>query len=173
MEHTPNNLRPTSVIVALDAVDRRIVAALQNNARISNKDLARVVGLAPSTCLARLKRLRAAGVFRGFHADVDPAQLGRPIQAIVAVRLAVHDRQLIDDFHDHVLALPETISVFHVGGGDDYLVHVAVPDTGALRDLVLDGFTARAGVAHVETRLIFEHTRKLANAPAGSRAGAK
>jgi DNA-binding Lrp family transcriptional regulator len=164
-------MRQDTDLMVLDAVDRRIVAALQNNARISNKDLAHAVGLAPSTCLARLKRLRAAGVFSGFHADVDPARLGRPIQAIIAVRLAVHDRQLIDDFHDHVLALPETISVFHVGGGDDYLVHVAVSDPGALRELVLDGFTARAGVAHVETRLIFEHTRKLATGPTAPRAG--
>ncbi len=160
MATDPKNIRSEGADVELDSIDRRIVAVLQNNARISNKDLAQTVGLAPSTCLTRLRRLRESGVIRGFHADADYARLGRPIQAIIGVRLAVHSRGLIDDFHRHVLELPETISVFHVGGADDYLVHVAVRDTEALREIVLDGFTARPGVAHVETRLIFEHVRK-------------
>jgi DNA-binding Lrp family transcriptional regulator len=158
----PNDLRRAE---PLDKIDRELVVALQRNARASNKELAALVGLAPSTCLERLRRLRERGVVRGFHADVDPVLLGRPIQAIIAVRMRLHSRELIDELVEHVLELPETVALFHVGGADDYLVHVAVQDTGHLRDLVLDDFTARPEVEHVETRLIFEHRRKPALEP--------
>ena len=146
--------------IPLDGIDRKLVVALQKNARITNKELAELVGLAPSSCLERLRRLRARGVVRGFHADVDPALLGRPIQAIIGVRLRIHSRALIDDFREHLLQLPESLAMFHVGGADDYLVHVAVRDTEHLRNLVLDEFTARSEVEHVETRLIFEFVSK-------------
>jgi DNA-binding Lrp family transcriptional regulator len=165
MARRPNDLRSPPRDLPLDRIDRELVVAIQKNARISNKELAETVGVAASTCLERLRRLRARGVVRGFHADVDPTFLGRPIQAIIAVRLRVHSRELIDDFYAHVLGLPESLAVFHVGGADDYLVHVAVQDTEHLRDLVLDDFTARSEVEHVETRIIFECVRKPAIEP--------
>ena len=138
---------------------------LQKNARVSNKDLAALVALSPSTCLERVRRLRERGVILGYHATVEPALLGRPTQALIAIRLQVHHRNLIADFYDHVLRLPESIAVFHVTGSEDYLVHVAVPDTERLRTLVLDDLTARPEVEHVETRLIYEVVRKPAIEP--------
>ena len=154
-------------MLPLDDIDRRLVDELQKNARIANKELAARVGVAPSTCITRVRRLRSRGVLRGFHAEVDLPAIGRSIQAIIAVRLRVHTRSLIDDFYAHVLTLPETLSVFHVGGADDYLVHVAVRDMDDLRNLVLDGFTSRREVEHVETRIIFQHVRKPTVAPLG------
>lgn len=112
-----------------------------------------------------MRRLRARGVIRGFHADVDPAALGRTVQALVGVRLSVHDRDLIDRFREHALSLPETVAFYHVAGADDYLVHVATRDTDHLRDLVVADFTTRPEVAHVETRLIFEHRRQTEVVP--------
>jgi DNA-binding Lrp family transcriptional regulator len=165
MTKIQNSVRPGGVGRPLDRIDRQLVVELQKNARISNKDLAALVGLSPSTCLERVRRLRERGVIRGFHADVDPGLLGRPTQALISVRLQVHHRNLIDDFYEHILRLPESIAVFHVTGSDDYLVHVAVPDTERLRALVLDDLTARTEVEHVETRLIFEVVRKPAMEP--------
>lgn len=141
-----------------DRIDRRILALLQKNARITNKDLARDVGVAPSTCLERVRRLVESGVIRGFHADVDPAVFGVALQAIIAVRLRRHLRKMVDSFHDHLMSLPEVRSVFHITGSDDYLVHVAVRDSDHLRDLALDAFTTRAEVDHIRTRLIFEYS---------------
>ncbi|MFN0154080.1 MAG: Lrp/AsnC family transcriptional regulator [Gaiella sp.] len=149
----------------LDRIDSGIVALLQKNARRSNKELAESLGIAPSTCLERLRRLLSRGVIRGFHADVDPAALGRMVQAMIGVRLSVHDRELIDRFREHALALPETLAFYHVAGADDYLVHVSTLDTDHLRDLVVSGFTTRPEVAHVETRLIFEYRRQPAPTP--------
>ena len=149
----------------LDRIDHGIVMELQRNARIANNELARRVGVSPSTCLERVRRLVERRVVRGFHAAVDFAAIGRPVQAIIAVRLSSHSRELIAEFHRYVSALAETVSVFHVGGADDYLVHVAVRDTDHLRDVVLDAFTARRDVEHVETRIVFEHSQRVAVEP--------
>ena len=144
----------------LDRIDRDLVVALQNNARISNKDLAALVGLAPSTCLERVRALRARGVLRGFHAEVDRSALGRSLEAMVAVRVRPHSRENVDLFWRYVLELPEVIEVFHVTGADDFLVHVGVPDMNDLRDFVLDRLTVRAEVAHVESHLIYAQGRR-------------
>jgi DNA-binding Lrp family transcriptional regulator len=156
----PNNVQSTPDFVRLDRIDRQLVLALQKNARTSNKALAELVGLAPSTCLERLRRLRDRGVLRGYHADVDLGLLGRRTEAMLAVRMRAHDRELIDAFYNHVVNLPESVAVFHVSGGTDYLIHVAVRDTEHLRILMLDEITARPEVEHVETQLIFAHVRK-------------
>jgi DNA-binding Lrp family transcriptional regulator len=151
--------------LSLDRTDRILVEALQRDARTPNTELARLSGLAPSTCLERVRRLRERGVLRGFHADVDLALIGRPTQAVIAIRLLAHHRDQIVSFHEHLLALPESIAVFHVSGADDYVVHVAVRDTEHLRALVLDGLTARPEVDRVETRLIFDVVHKPLIAP--------
>lgn len=145
------------LLTDLDQADVAILAALKKNARISNKDLAEAVGLAPSTCLERVRRLKEAGTIHGFHADVDLSALGFGLQAMIAVRLQRHSREVVTSFREYVLGLTEVRAVYHVAGADDYLVHVAVRDADHLRDLAMDAFTTRNEVAHIETRLIFEH----------------
>lgn len=144
----------------LDRIDREILAALQKDARLANNALAAQVGVAPSTCLERVRSLRARGILRGFHADVALNPLSRGLEAIVAVRVRAHARALVEQFRAHALGLPEVVQVFHVTGADDFLLHVAVRDTDALRDFVLDHLAARPEVAHVETRVVYEHARR-------------
>jgi len=143
----------------LDDLDRRLVELLAADGRMPNSALAAAVGIAPSTCLTRVRALRERGVIRGFHADLDLAQLGRPIQAMVAVRLVSHSREQVDRFRTLAPTLPGVLAVFHVTGSTDYLLHVAVSDAQALRDLVLDRVLSLPEVAHAETSLIFEHVR--------------
>ena len=142
---------------ALDLTDCRILEALQADARLSNKELAARVGIAPSTCLERVRRLERSGVLRGAHAEVDPKALGVGLQAIVAVRLARHSRDRVEAFREHALALPEVVGLFHMAGANDFLVHVAVRDAEHLREFALEAFTNRPEVARIETGLIFEH----------------
>lgn len=146
--------------MTLDRIDFAIVAALQNDARLSNKELAARVGLAPSSCLERVRRLRHEKVLRGFRAEVDPAALGVGMQALIFVRLARHARKHVQTFRRHALGLPETLALYHVAGHQDFLVHVAIRDANHLRDLALDAFTTRREVARMETHLIFEHVAK-------------
>jgi DNA-binding Lrp family transcriptional regulator len=144
---------------AIDAIDRRLLELLAGDARMTNQALADAVGVAPSTALSRLRALRERGVIRGFHAEVDLAALGRPLQALVAVRLAVHAREQIDSFTSTVRALPGVLMVFHLAGATDYLVWVAVADAQALREFVVDHLATHPAVAHAETSLIYEHRR--------------
>lgn len=105
----------------------------------------------------RLRALRTSGVVRGYRADVDLRALGAPLQALVAVRLGRHTRAEVDAFRARVAELPGVLSVFHVAGDDDYLLHVAAADADSLRDFVLDHLTTHPSVAHTTTTLIFEH----------------
>lgn len=150
----PKNLRAD-----LDDVDLRIVRALAADARIANNALANLVGIAPSTCLGRVRALRERGVIRGYHADVDPAALGRPLQAMIAVRLQAHARGHITEFVAKVADLPEVLNVFFLGGADDFLVHIAAASTENLRDFVVVNLSGNPDVALTETNLIFEHVR--------------
>lgn len=142
--------------VALDPVDLEILRVLQNDARMTNRDLAAAVGVAPSTCLDRVGRLRRSGVILGHELRLDPARLGRSLEALLLVQVRPHRRELIGPFVERVRGLPESRALFHLTGPDDYLVHVAVAGTGDLQRLVLDEFTSRKEVARVETRLIFQ-----------------
>lgn len=145
--------------VNFDRTDLAILRLLRNNARISNKELAAKVGIAPSTCLTRVRRLEREGVISGYHAELNPAAVGVSIQAMIAVRMVRHVRSDVEAFHAHAMGLKETVAIYHVAGADDFLVHVAVRDTEHLRQMVLYAFTERPEVAHIETRLIFEQAR--------------
>ncbi|HJM40337.1 MAG TPA: Lrp/AsnC family transcriptional regulator [Planctomycetota bacterium] len=146
----------------MDRIESCILAELQNNARLSNKELAGRVGLSPSSCLERVRRLTERGVIRGAHVEVDPSALGITLQAFVGIRLRKHSKAEILGFHDYLLCLPEVIALWHVSGDHDYLVQVAVRDSDHLRDVALDSLTSRPEVEHLETSLIFEYQRKFA-----------
>ena len=141
----------------MDRIDSSIIVQLQKNARLSNKELAAAVGLSPSACLERVRRLQRDGILSGFHAEVNPAELGIGLQVFVSVRLQKHSRDVVDAFRSHVVTSPEVVAVYHVAGESDFLVHVAVRDAEHLRNLTLDGFTTRTEVARLNTALIYEH----------------
>ncbi len=140
----------------LDRIDFEILDALQKNARLSNKELAARVLLAPSSCLERVRRLVREGVLRGFHAHVDPAALGVQMQAMISVRLQVHSTGAFESFEAHLRELPEVVAVYHLAGAEDFMVHVAVRSTEHLHELAMRQFSTREEVGHVNTALIFE-----------------
>ena len=143
----------------LDPTDQALVRLLEQDGRMSNAMLAREVGIAESTCLVRVRSLRERGVVRGIHADVDPVAVGRPVEAMIAVRFGGHRRSHFEQFTQEVPELPGVLGAFHVSGAIDYFVHVACPSADALRDFVLDHLTNRPGGLHAETSLIFESLR--------------
>ena len=149
-----NDVRP-----ALDDIDRHILRLLDSDARMPNNALAARLGIAPSTCLGRVRALRERGAIRGYHADIDPAALGRPLQAMIAVRLQSHARGHIPGFMAKIAELPEVINVFFLGGANDFLVHIAAAGTEELREFVVVNLSGNPDVALTETNLIFEHVR--------------
>ena len=145
---------------ALDRIDFEILASLQNDGRISNKELAAHVGLAPSTCLGRVRRLTGEGVIRGVHAEVSPDALGVGLEAMITVRLSTQTREAFATMTERLESLAEVVNFYDMSGADDFLIHVAVRDPEHLRALITDGITSAAEVKHVETALIFGHSRK-------------
>jgi DNA-binding Lrp family transcriptional regulator len=143
----------------VDDIDRQLLALLSRDALTPNNVLAAAVGIAPSTCLMRVRALRSRGVIRGIHVDIDLKSLGLPLQALIAVRLATHSREAIASFQDHVQSLPKLLGSFHVSGTNDYLLHVAAESAQSLRDFVVDSIATRSEVGHAETSLIFDYAR--------------
>ena len=161
-EIAPNSPRKSLADLKLDRTDFDLIDLLQNDARLSNKELADRVHLAPSSCLERVRRLRESGVLRGAHTEVDPEAVGIRIQALIAVQLDRHTDAIVRDFREYVFGNPAIVAAYYLAGRTDFLLHVAVRDTAHLRDLSVDFLTARPEVAHVETSLIFEHTDRRA-----------
>lgn len=143
----------------IDDVDRRILNALHDDARIPNSALAELVGIAPSTCHGRLRRLQDIGVIRGFYTDLDPVAIGRPLQAMISVSLQSSARGRIRHFIAEIRKLPQVIDVYFLAGADDFILHVAARDTDDLRSFVVENLNADRDVAGTQTSLIFEHLR--------------
>lgn len=151
--------RVSQDVRAVDDVDRRILNALHADARISNSALADAVGIAPSTCHGRVRRLQEIGVIRGFFTDVDPAAIGRPLQAMISVSLQASARAKIRPFLQVMRQLPQVIDVYFLAGADDFILHVAARDTDDLRSFVVENLNSDPDVAGTQTSLIFEHLR--------------
>lgn len=142
---------------ALDNTDLQILANLFRDARLSNKDLAIQVGLAPSSCLERVKRLQNDGVILGSSLKLNMNALGGHIQAMIAVRLSNHSRETVESFMQAIQPASEVLSLYHLGGENDLLIHVTVVDTRHLRDFVFNSITSRNEVSHVETALVYDY----------------
>lgn len=149
----------------LDRLDLDLLAALRRDARATNRQLARTVGIAESTAHARLRRLEERGVIGGYEPIVRQARLGLGLQALVHVTLRPGARQTsISEFQERVRALPEVSQLFFLGGVDDFILHVAVPDSSGLRRFVVDHLSADATVASTRTSIVFSYRRNVATA---------
>jgi DNA-binding Lrp family transcriptional regulator len=157
----PNIIRP----VRLDDVDRAIVAVLIQDGRIPNKELADRVGLAPSSCLARVRSLIENGVISGFHAEVDPRRIGQGLRAILRVQLKEHSRAENARFAEAMAKLPQVVNLWLVAGEDDYLIEVVASTTDDLSDFVLDCVTSDPVVADTYTTLVFSRRRGMGPMP--------
>jgi DNA-binding Lrp family transcriptional regulator len=141
----------------LDELDKAILTELQSDARKTNRDVAAAVGISPTTALDRTRSLRRRGVIRGALLDLDLAKVGRPVQALIGVRIRPPSRRNIEAFRDWVAALPDVLGVFVVSGDEDFIIHVAVPDNQGLYAFVIDRLTERVEIADVRTTVVYEH----------------
>ncbi|MCK9878172.1 Lrp/AsnC family transcriptional regulator [Frankia sp. Ag45/Mut15] len=149
----------------MDDLDRALLRLLQENGRRTNRDLALATRVVPSTSLQRVRSLIERGIISGFRAELDLAAIGRPVQALVSVRVQPSSRATMDEFRTWASGLLETVSVFTTAGAADFLLHVAVPDVEGLYGLVVDRITERPEVNDVQTSLVFDHHRTSALEP--------
>jgi DNA-binding Lrp family transcriptional regulator len=153
------------VWAVVDELDTAILRELQSDARKTNRDVAAAVGVSPTTALDRTRALRRRGVIRGAILDVDLAEIGRPVQALIAIRVRPPSRRNIEGFRNWVSALPDTLGVYVTTGTEDFIVHVAVPDNAGLYAFVIDRLTERPEVADVRTSIVYEHIRNTRISP--------
>lgn len=106
-----------------------------------------------------MRLLREHGVITGYHAAVDLEAVGRPVQALISVRIRPPARPVIEGFREWAARLPEVIGLFVTSGAHDFLLHIAVPDVNGVYAFVIDRLTERREVADVQTTLAYEHVR--------------
>jgi Lrp/AsnC family transcriptional regulator, leucine-responsive regulatory protein len=127
-----------------DEVDIKLLTALQEDADVTNVELARMVGLSPAATLHRVRWLKESGVIRVISAQLDPALAGFPLQLYVMATLARHDARSSRIFDDHILSLPQIIAADNVAGETDYLLTVVARDVAELQE-VLASLATRGG----------------------------
>jgi DNA-binding Lrp family transcriptional regulator len=149
----------------VDELDSAIIQHLQRDARQTNRDLARALGVAPSTCLERVRALRERGVITGYHAEISLGALNRHVQALLHIQVRPLSRDVIEGFKAHLATLPEVLSVFVVASSDDFLVHVAVQDVDSLHAFVMDKLSRRREVVGFRSSIIYQHARKPVTEP--------
>jgi DNA-binding Lrp family transcriptional regulator len=136
--------------VELDAMDRRILAELQADGRITNVELAQRVGLSAPPCLRRVRRLEEAGVLRGYHAELDPMALGFEVTFFAIVGLESQKQAVLDAFEAEVSAWPEVRECHMIRGGGDFLLRLVARDT-AHENALTGRLTGAANVLRVQT----------------------
>jgi DNA-binding Lrp family transcriptional regulator len=147
-------------VAGLDDIDRTLLEVLKSDGRISNAALAEAAGIAPSTAHVRLRALQDRGVVTGFLTSIDQRSLGLGLQAIIGVTLRPGARQeSILRFSEEVRDLPQVLQVFFLGGADDFIIHIAVADSSAVREFVVEHLSAQPSVASTRTSLIFDYHR--------------
>lgn len=142
---------------ALDEVDRLIVEELQLNGRMTNAELAERVGIAASTCVARVRSLVSRRVITGFTAQVDPGVIGMTLQVLVSVSIRSGARQRISEFMEEIRGLPEVMQLFFLGGVEDFIIHLAARDSDHVRDFVMEHLSAHPAVSSTRTSIVFSH----------------
>ncbi len=145
--------------VLLDETDREIVRVLRADARISNVELADRVGLSPSPCLRRVRRLEEAGVLLGYRAVVAAEHLDRGLTVWTAVRMRVHERGLVERVEAEVVSLPGVTEVHHLAGDWDYLLRVEVADLSAYDRFTRDVLPRMPGIGHVTSFVVLNTLR--------------
>lgn len=143
--------------MTLNDSDRRILRALAADGRLSNKELADRVGLAPSTCHGRVRALEDAGVIRGYRAVVDPVAAGAAINALISVAVLDHARSQVTELVPMLRRAPGVQQVFLLGGDRDIVLHVATADVASLREFIRVHIGSHADLGQSQTQLIFEH----------------
>lgn len=144
---------PKSVRIKLDRIDKNIIRALQNNGRIQNNDLAREIGLSPSSCLRRVKILEEAGVIQNYTTVVDPHKIGFQLILFSRIWLVGQDAETIDTFIEAMKELPQVMECYIILGECDAMLKVVVPDLESYRKFQFTHLTKNNGITSVKTDL--------------------
>ncbi|MCG7626075.1 Lrp/AsnC family transcriptional regulator [Epibacterium sp. Ofav1-8] len=148
----------------IDDADRRILTELQKDPRLSNAALSERVGLSPTPCLRRVKRLHDTGVVSGELLLVDPSRVGLHIEAMVSIRLEKHGNDITAPFEQAIARIPEVLSCFLVAGVMDFIAHTAAPNLST-HTLLVKKIASLQGVADIRSDIILQKTKPWTSTP--------
>ena len=143
----------------LDSADLRILRELQEDASLSNVELARRVHLSPSPCLTRVKALQARGLIRKYVALLDAQQLGLHLNVFISISLKQQSRSALQEFEGRIAARDEVMECYLMTGDADYLLRVAVPDMPALERFILEQLSPIAQVEKIRSSFALKQVR--------------
>jgi Lrp/AsnC family leucine-responsive transcriptional regulator len=153
-------------MATLDDIDRKIIAALQAEGRLPIVDLADKVGLSPTPCQRRVKRLEEEGIITRYAGLVSPAAMGFGLQALVEVTLDDHSEKTVEAFEAAIRARPEVVACYAVTGDMDFLLHIFAPDLANFSDFALKALLRMPGVKGSRSSFIMQAVKSdLAWAP--------
>lgn len=140
----------------LDALDIRILNILQNNARITTLELAEQVGLSPTPCARRVKRLEDDGLIQRYVTLLDEKKVGLDLSVFISVRLRAQTGETMEKFERSVRGMPEITECYLVSGVHDYLLHLRVADADALRDFLRNRLVTIEGIAEAQSSIVLD-----------------
>ena len=151
----------------LDAIDRRILGQLQQNARLSNAELAERCRLSPSPCWRRVRALEEAGVIARYVTLVDPARIGLAVSVFVSVSLATQVESALEAFESAIARRPEVMECYLMTGDADYLLRVVVPDLAAYEQFLMRHLTRVPGIANIRSSFALRPVKYRTDLPLG------
>ena len=152
----------------IDRFDRKILALLQGDARLTNNDLSEQVNLSPSQCSRRRQRLEEDGYIKGYRAVLDRDRLGFPLVNVISVTLSTHNRDNARRFAELLSRLPEVQEAHALTGEMDYFVKVVTPDLKSLAEFVNDVLLPHESVQHVKTSIVLQTLKETTELPLGA-----
>jgi DNA-binding Lrp family transcriptional regulator len=153
----------------LDAIDWKILALLQEDARISNVDLAKAVGLSPSPCLSRVRALEEAGFIRRYVSLLDPQRVGLMVSVFIQVALEKQVESALEVFERAIRDRPEVMECYLMTGESDYLLRVVVPDLQALERFILNFLSRVPGVGNIRSSFALKQVKYQTALPLGDK----
>ena len=152
-------------MATLDSIDRRLLAELQDEGRVTNVDLARRVGLTAPPCLRRVRALEEAGVIRGYHADLDASSLGFTITVFAMVSLKSQAEEDLRGFEEHIKGLPEVRECHMLNGEIDFILKIVSRDLQSFQEFLTSKLTPAPNVASVKTSLTIRTAKNEPGVP--------
>lgn len=151
--------------IEFDSCDKEIIELLQADPLVTNIELSKKIGLSPSACLARTKRLKELGVIKKFAAIVDEKKVGLEVVAFTFVNLSPHNRDTSNSFILKVKETPQILECYNITGSWDYLLKIVFPDLGSCRDFLIDTLLTFPGVNKIETSMVLSTDKQSFTLP--------
>lgn len=142
------------ISVKLDDTDRQILEKLQKNAKITNSQLAKEIGLSPAPTLERVKKLEASGIIKSYHAELNPDKLGIGVSIYLQASLTGSNRALFDSFIKKINAIPQVVECHHITGSSDFLIKVLSKNINTYNDFILDKLIGVEEIGNLQSMVV-------------------